>query len=67
MDQPDPAVLDDLAGLAVEDATMRAVAAGWRVRSLRPGDMMTLDYRPDRVNLFLDEDGADTVARTSVG
>jgi hypothetical protein len=67
MEEPDPAVLDDLVGLAVDEATERAVAAGWRVRSLRPGDMMTMDYRRDRVSLFLDEAGSDAVSRTSVG
>ncbi len=46
------------AGLDLDDALALAQSQGRTTRVLRPGDVMTLDWRPDRVNLYLDDDGA---------
>jgi hypothetical protein len=43
----------------------RAEAAGHPVRVLRPGTAMTMDYRPDRLNIHLDE--RDDVVGLSAG
>ena len=42
-------------GLAWPQAEARARAEGRPVRVLRPGSVVTLDFRPDRLNIHLDE------------
>ena len=49
--------LAEYAGLTVEEAVRRAGAEGRPVRVLHPGDLVTLDHRPDRLNICLTEDG----------
>ncbi|MFY0408497.1 I78 family peptidase inhibitor [Solicola sp. PLA-1-18] len=45
------------ADLGKDDAIARAQADGRRVRVLEPGMMMTMDWRPDRLNVHLDASG----------
>ena len=47
--------LADLVGLPVTGSG--APEEGPNVRYLRPGDMMTMDHRPDRLNIEIDADG----------
>ena len=42
---------------AAEAEAARAAAAAGRVRVIRPGDAVTMDYRADRLNVELDEAG----------
>lgn len=54
---------DALKGYVGREATDEIVAAlrAWRgdhpVRVLKPGSIVTMDYRPDRLNIDLEEDG----------
>lgn len=50
--------IDDYAGLGVDEALALAETQGRPVRVLHPGDAMTMDWRPDRLNLYLDDAGA---------
>ncbi|WP_432512753.1 I78 family peptidase inhibitor [Kineococcus sp. SYSU DK001] len=43
-------------GLPWPEAVERARAQGRAVRVIRPGTAVTLDYRPDRLNVHLDAD-----------
>lgn len=52
-----PAWLADYRGLPWTEARDRASAEGRPVRVLRPGSVVTMDFRPDRLNLRLDDDG----------
>jgi peptidase inhibitor I78 family protein len=63
-DEP-PEWLARYEGLSVEDAVALAGEESRPVRVLRPDDAMTMEWRPDRVNVFLDEEGA--VRRVSRG
>lgn len=36
---------------------IRAAVGHERIRVIRPGDAVTMDYRPDRLNVEIDEDG----------
>jgi hypothetical protein len=38
----------------------RILAAAGQVRTIRPGDAVTMDFRPDRLNLEIGEDGRIT-------
>ena len=38
-------------------AAIRALAAPERIRVIRPGQAVTMDYRPDRLNIDVGEDG----------
>ncbi|WP_432521016.1 I78 family peptidase inhibitor [Kineococcus sp. SYSU DK006] len=49
--------LRDFVGLSLEAAIERAAAEGRPVRVLHPGSDVTLDFRPDRLNLRLDASG----------
>lgn len=60
-----PADDAEYVGLAGPEAEALASARGWRTRLLPPGAMMTMDYRPDRLNLYLDDAG--TVTRAHPG
>jgi Peptidase inhibitor I78 family len=51
------------AGLALPEALELAAQEGRATRVLRPGDAMTLDWRPDRLNLHVDDDGELVEAR----
>ncbi|MDO9381019.1 MAG: I78 family peptidase inhibitor [Nocardioidaceae bacterium] len=57
---PDPqtAWFADYADLGTDDALARAESDGRPVRVLPPGTMMTMDWRPDRLNVHLDDAGA---------
>ena len=44
-------------GLPPGEVVARAEQAGHQVRVLRPGVAYNADFRPDRLNVFLDEDG----------
>jgi hypothetical protein len=58
VDDDDPPWLAAYRGLSWERARDRAVAEGRPVRVLRPGSVVTMDHRPDRLNLHLDAAGA---------
>jgi hypothetical protein len=45
-------------GLPLQEVLDRAETEGRPTRVLRPGDAMTMDYRPDRLNIYLDDDGS---------
>jgi hypothetical protein len=62
---PDDTFVDSLVGLDLDEATRIATEAGWLVRPLQPGSMMTLDYREGRVNL--EHDDHEVVTRAWVG
>lgn len=47
--------LTEYAGLPWREAVARAEADGRTVRVLRPGTPATKDFRPDRLNVLLDE------------
>jgi hypothetical protein len=51
----------DYVGTGVDEARSRAEAAGWTVRVIAANGVYTLDFRPDRVNLVV-EDGTVTDA-----
>lgn len=67
---PEPAPADcgasQLGGYVGHTASDEVLAAirGWRgdkpLRVLKPGSAMTMDYRPERLNIFLDNDGVIT-------
>lgn len=44
-------------------AQIRATIGHDRIRTIRPGDAVTMDYRPDRLNIELGEDGRIKVLR----
>lgn len=62
---PDPAAIEDLIGLDVDTAAARANGGGWSVRAYERAAMLTADYRPNRVNLLVDDD--NKVARAGIG
>jgi hypothetical protein len=49
--------IEDYEGLSTDEARDLAHGQGRPVRTLRPGEAMTLDYRPDRLNISLDDNG----------
>lgn len=55
--------LGDYIGQPASDDVIAAIQA-WRgdkaVRVLRPGSVMTMDFRPDRLNINVDKDGRIT-------
>ena len=53
----EPEWIEHFANLSLEDALSLAASHGRPVRVLRPGEAMTMDFSPDRVNLLLDNDG----------
>ncbi|NIZ90331.1 I78 family peptidase inhibitor [Kineococcus rubinsiae] len=56
-DQFDNTWLRDFAGLSLEAAIAKATAEGRAIRVIRPGSEVTLDFRPDRLNLRLNAGG----------
>ncbi|MFC3283298.1 I78 family peptidase inhibitor [Litchfieldella rifensis] len=51
--------VQDRVGREFSDALREAIAEesrAERMRVLRPGDMATMDHRPDRLNIHLDDD-----------
>ena len=65
MTEGGPDWLERYNGLSVEAAVALAADEGRPVRVLHPGDVVTLEFQPDRVNLQLDNDGA--LARVTAG
>jgi hypothetical protein len=59
------ALAAELVGLPLHDAIQRAEAAGFQVRTLAEGDVVTLEMNWNRVNLTRAPDG--TVLRASRG
>ena len=57
MTDEQPEWVEHFANLSVEDAVDLAAAQGRPVRVVRPGEAVTMDFAPDRVNLLLDNDG----------
>jgi hypothetical protein len=57
--------VDGLLGADVNTATARANAGGWIVRAYQEAAILTADYRPNRVNLLVDDHGR--VTRAGVG
>lgn len=53
----DDSWLQDFVGLPLAAAVAKAESEGRAVRVLRPGSVVTLDFRPDRLNLHLDAAG----------
>lgn len=45
------------------ERNLMAASQARQVRVLRPGDSYSMDYRPDRLNIHLDEDGRVTELR----
>jgi hypothetical protein len=56
---------DDYIGLAYAEAHALASGKGWDPRRVSPGDVITLEYQADRLNLLVCED--DVVVEASVG
>ena len=54
---PDTDWIVEFTGLDIDGALALAQSQGRTARVLRPGDAMTMDYRPDRLNLYLDDAG----------
>ncbi|MFC0203791.1 I78 family peptidase inhibitor [Novosphingobium soli] len=46
-------------------AAITAARSGHAVRIIRPGTVVTQDYRPDRLNVTVDESGTITALRCS--
>ncbi len=46
--------------VARRESALAAVSLPAGTRTLRPGDMRTMDHRPDRLNIQLDEEGRIT-------
>ncbi|WP_244930363.1 TerD family protein [Nocardioides sp. W7] len=61
--QPDGRDVATLVGLDVAEATRLATEAGWHVRAHPLDAMLTMDFRPDRVNLAHDASGRVVSAR----
>ena len=57
MTDAEPQWIEHFSDLSLEEALDLAASQGRLVRVLRPGDAMTMDFQPDRVNLLLDNDG----------
>ena len=57
MTDAEPEWIEHFSHLSLEEALSLAASQGRMVRVLRPDDAMTMDFRPDRVNLLLDNDG----------
>jgi hypothetical protein len=51
--------------LRYDEASDRAVRDGWHVRKREPDGVYTMEYRPDRLNL--DVDDTDRVVQASIG
>lgn len=63
---PDTCGLADVAGLVGQAASRLPGEGGWKnVRMIRPGQAVTMDYSPTRLNVELD--GADRILRMSCG
>lgn len=64
---PDDGSVDEsrYQGLAYDEAADLAAGEGWHVRKREPGGVYTMEYRPDRLNL--DVDDAGVVVHASVG
>lgn len=60
--------VQDRIGRPFSEALRNAIAeesGAERLRVLRPGDMATMDHRPDRLNVHLDDD--DVIVRIECG
>jgi stress response protein SCP2 len=60
---PDPRDPATLVGLPVEEASRLAGEAGWQVRAHAPDAVLTMDFRPERLNLAHDASGRVVSAR----
>jgi len=60
-----PCGADALQAAVGEPVGAVSLPAGVKVRIIRPGDAVTMDYSPDRLNIELDED--DRVVRVRCG
>ncbi len=58
----DPLACDtsDYAALVGSNVAAASFAAGMNVRIIRPGDVITMDYNPNRLNLVVDGNGIIT-------
>lgn len=67
LEMPDEASFDlaDYVGLPCEEARALAEARGWRVRRLTRDMVVTLEFRPGRMNLYVDD--ADVVLHVTLG
>lgn len=63
--EPAPCDFAQWNGLSRDDVEQRAQETGRPNRILRPGQPMTMDYRPDRINVELDDN--DIVVRVFCG
>ncbi|WP_058836161.1 I78 family peptidase inhibitor [Luteimonas abyssi] len=64
--QCDAARAQSLVGQPSSDAVLeqaRAATGASSLRALKPDDMATMDYRPDRLNVMLDDAGVVTSFR----
>ncbi len=55
---PDLTWVQAYEGLPMPDVVDAAEADGHQVRVVQAGDAMTLDYRPNRLNVVVDDEGA---------
>ena len=55
---PESAWIADYADLQLDEVLALAQLQGRVVRTVGPGDVVTLDWRPDRLTVRLDRDGA---------
>jgi len=60
MADEDTSWVNEYDGLELDTALARANEEGRLVRVLHPGQPMTLDWRPTRLNIYVDESGAAT-------
>lgn len=56
---------EDFLGLAYDEGRALAEGLGWIPRRLAPDTVVTMEYRPDRLNLLVDEH--DVVTGVRVG
>lgn len=63
----DPLACDasDYASLVGSNVAAASFPAGMNVRIIRPGDVITMDYNPNRLNLVVDGNG--TITRVYCG
>ncbi len=63
LDDPDACGASDYQALIGSNIAAADLPTDMNVRILRPGAIATMDYRPDRLNVLLDEDGVITRVR----
>lgn len=65
IDEPDGCDASASASLVGSNVAAVSFPAGMKVRIIRPGDVITMEYNPKRLNLVVDGDG--TITRVYCG